>query len=117
MKSRVQTFGEGLKTTTRVAYLGGKAVDIDEISVDLSPTAGLISSKISLDNIDTSDAQPGQVLMYTENYRMEWVNPSTIMDKEMREEYPSLQIAWETMMEAMAEYDLVKKLVKDYDKN
>ena len=118
MKSRIQTFGPGLKTETHSTFLDGEQVDVDEISVDLSVSSGYMRSKISLDNIDTSAALPGQILRFSDNYTMEWVDPATLsIDKELREEYPSLQIAWETMMEAMAEYDLVKKLVKDYGKS
>jgi len=119
MNSRIQTFGEGLKGVTHTTYIDGKPVDIDEISVDLSTTAGYISSKVSLNNIDTMSATAGQILRINESGCLEYADPSIALligDEELRKEYPSLQIAHDKVVETVEEYELVKKLVQDYDK-
>lgn len=120
MKSRIQTFGEGLKINTHTTFLDGEQVDVDEISVDLSNTAGYMSSKIALNNLDAGMALPGQILrMSGDTYQLEWADPIEALfsgDTELRKEYPGLQQAHDKVVESLEEYEMVKKLVQDYDK-
>ena len=115
MSNKLQKFGEGLRVDSRSTYVDGDMVDIDDVKVDLS-NALCMSTKISLDVFDTDEAKPGDILMISGAGQPEWIDPLLLNDKILRDEYPSLQIAWDTVMEALHEYELVKKLVQDYDK-
>ena len=115
MTSRFQKFGDGIRVDTQSEYIGNDWVDIDTVNVDLS--FGYSLGKLPPTNIDTSTAMPGQVLAIGLGGTPEWKNPSDIFaeeDRELREQYPSLEIAWKGVLEALHEYELVKKLVKDY---
>jgi len=113
MTDNIKRFGDGFISCKSTEYLNnGLAVEVETVDIDLSNT--LCISKLSIDNIDTSMAIDGQVLAYN-NGKIEWTDVKSIPDRELREQYPSLQISWDRVMEAMNEYELVKKLVQDYD--
>lgn len=115
MKQNGTIFGDGFNVTTFTEYLNnGAIIDMNTISVDLSyPMQPHF--KLATNNIDTSNVKPGQILMIDDTGSAKWEDISVIPDKELRDEYPSLQISWDRVMEAIQEYELVKKLVQDYD--
>ncbi len=112
MTDTLRRWGEGLLADKHTEYLNGSPVEVETIGVELSMIA---TTKIGINSIDSSTALPGQVLTKNENGDVVWADPSVIPDKELREEYPSLQVSWDRVMEALQEYEMVKKLVQDYD--
>ena len=116
MTAKIQKFGSGLRVDTESEYLAGEWIDVDTVNVDFSNDTYSLG-RISASNIESCTALPGQVLRANENGQTEWVDPSELFmenDKELREKYPSLEIAWENVLKAIHEYELVKKMVKDH---
>lgn len=116
MTSRIQKFGDGLKVQEGYDTFCGETVNVDTISVDLS---SYTSAKVAIDNIDSYEAKPGQILRVGQYGCLEYADPTIALligDEELRNEYPSLQIAHDKVLESLEEYELVKKLVQDYDK-
>lgn len=111
MTNKLIKTGEGLFSTINQEYIDGEFVDVETIHVDLSAH---MSTKILTRNLDTCYGVPGQVLMINEYGVVEWKSLPD-MDKELRERYSELEVSWQRVMEAFAEYELVKKLVDDYD--
>ena len=109
--------GAGLKITNQQEWLNGQYFDSTKLEVDETVVrvdtynTGIIAPAL----IDTQDGKKGDVLIYDENGYAKWGRPFE-GDKELREEYPSLQEAWGVLMEALEEYEMVKKLVQDHDK-
>ena len=115
MTIKIQKFGIGLKTETQQEYVSGEWIDVDTINVDLS-SLQYTPAKLSTSAIETYPGLPGQILMINDSGVAEWTDSAILNDKILREEYPSLQIAWNNVMEVLNEYEMVKKLVQDYDK-
>lgn len=116
MGNRMQKFGDGIRIDTQQEYIGNEWVDVDTINVDLN-VDGYAVGKLPITNIDTNMCIPGQILVAGNCGSLEWKNPSEVFemeDRELREQYPSLEIAWKNVLEAIHEYEMVKKLVKDY---
>ena len=100
------TPGRGIQVMKQSGWINGHEVVAAEISVGY----------IDPDQLNTLEARPGEVLMFSDNGRLEWKQPFD-SDKELRNEYPALEEAWGILMEALSEYELVKKLVKDHEKS
>ena len=115
MADKITRMGGGFIISNHTEYLNdGTQVDVECVDINLSGTL-YDTSKLSLNNIDTLGGIPGQILMINEYGVLAWTDYPSQPDKELREKYPSLQISWDRVMEAMGEYEMVKKLVKDYD--
>ena len=120
MNSKIQKMGKGFQIETRQHYLDSEWVDVETVDVDLRTMdyGHIPIDKISTDNANHSPAEPGSILRVGEYGSLEWASPSQIfadMDKELREKYSGLEIAWEKVLEAVHDYELVKKLVKDHE--
>ncbi len=100
--------GRGITITNQSTWVINHQIEASEISI----TTG----QIGLDMIDSTMAQKGDILMYSEYGYLEWAKPFD-SDAELRREYPALEEAWGTLMEALSEYELVKKLVQDHEKS
>ena len=100
--------GDGLKATEISTYFEGAEIRATRVSVDqIDPTR----------HIQTYDAPgKGYVLMTNDYGGLEWTKPFD-SDKELRDNYPALEEAWGTLMEALEEYQVVKKLVMDHKKD
>jgi len=76
----------------------------------------IINAKLNIGSIDTSNAISGQVLTVNHDGDAVWAEPEFgSADKKLREKYPGLKTSWENVMEAIEEYEMVKKLVIDHD--
>ena len=108
--------GPGLMMNKTKTWVDGEEVTVSELSLDgIQTTYGQQSLPfISPQNMAQNVAEPGNILMIDEFGNAGWVNP-TIDDKALRETYPALEDAWQTLMAALQEYELAKKLVQDHD--
>jgi len=105
--------GPGLKMYKKQMWFEGEEETIYEISLD-----GIkdICEQPSLYYEPEKIAQPGDILMINEKGSAEWTNPmEKFNDKDLREAYPPLEDAWQTLLIALQEYELTKKLVQDHD--
>ena len=100
--------GRGITITNQSTWVNSHQIEASEVSIS--------RGQIELDLISTIAADPGDVLTYNEFGYLEWTKPFD-SDAELRKEYPALEESWGTLMEALSEYELVKKLVKDHDKS
>ncbi len=101
--------GYGLLGTETFSYYSGGSIQILEIGLDINST--IIDPKM----IAAHMGLPGQVLGIDDWGKACWQDPFN-SDKELREKYPPLEESWGTLLEALKEYELVKKLVQDHDK-
>lgn len=101
--------GAGISISQRSESVSGQIMQVSEIGLDTFATC------IDPQMIAAYNGKPGQVLGIDEYGIACWKNPFD-SDKELREEYPALQESWGILMEALEEYQLVKKLVQDHDK-
>lgn len=101
--------GYGLISSETVSYYSGGQIQILEIGLDTYST--VIDPKM----IAAHSGLPGQVLGIDETGKACWQDPFN-SDKKLREQYPSLEESWDILMEALEEYQMVKKLVQDHDK-
>ena len=101
--------GYGLSSTETISYYPGGQVQVMQLNLDI------YSSSIEPKMMDTHMGLPGQVLGIDETGNACWQDPFS-SDKELREKYPVLEESWGTLLEALKEYELVKKLVQDHDK-
>ncbi len=97
--------GRGLMKTEEFVYIDGYQVLMSKLSI----------MQIDLDQINHVNAQPGQVLMYDHDGNVKWKKPFDD-DSELCQKYPALEEAWGLLMEALEEYQMVKKLVQDHNK-
>lgn len=97
--------GRGLVSSEHIAWVNGQEIKATEISMDT----------IDPYMIDASIANPGDVLMRDEYGGLSWRKPFD-SDEQLRKEYPALEEAWGVLMQALEEYQMVKKLVMDHDK-
>ena len=106
--------GKGISIMQRTEYVAGQSMQVAEISIDSMP--GTIDAT-TLNSNDTTYAyiEEGHTLVATGFGGVEWRKPF-YSDKELREQYPALEGAWDILMEALEEYMMVKKLVQDHDK-
>ena len=105
--------GPGLKLDKKITWIENEEEEICVISLD-----GIkdICEQPSLYYEPDKIAQPGDVLMINERGSAEWINPmEKFNDKDLREAYPALGDAWQTLLAALQEYELAKKLVQDHD--
>ena len=100
--------GIGLKTMDQNVYVNGQYVNITELSV------GEINPTVHLTTYDAPGA--GYVLMTDDFGGLNWAKPFE-SDSELRAKYPALEEAWGILMEALNEYQMVKKLVMEHKKD
>ena len=103
------TAGPGLISTETTGYVNGHPIKLVELRLDT------YAEVIDPQMIGAYSGSPGQVLGINEMGKACWQDPFN-SDKELREKYPTLEDSWGTLMEALKEYELVKKLVQDHDK-
>lgn len=72
-----------------------------------------IKQRIDPNSIAKNSPEKGQILMH-DGTDVVWCDPLN-PDIELREKYPELEVSWKRVLEAISEYELVKKLVDDYD--
>lgn len=105
--------GAGLKIDRKTIWIEGEEEEIYEISLDG------IDDRYQQPSLfyDTGNfAKPGDVLMVNEHGQAKWINPTVqFSDKDLREAYPALEDTWQTLLAALQEYELAKKLVQDHD--
>jgi len=101
--------GNGISITNRREFAAGQPMQISEIGLDTFATV------IDPQMIAAYNGKPGQVLGINEGGTACWKDPFD-SDKELRQQYPALEQSWGVLMEALSEYELVKKLVQDHDK-
>lgn len=99
--------GPGIQFIKNREYWDGEELDVVEIGIST------INAKINPWDIESTGLS-GDVLMINENNVVEWKKPFDD-DSKLREKYPALNDAWRTLMEALNEYEMAKKLVKDYE--
>ena len=61
-----------------------------------------------------TDPNEGRILIYVGTADVIWSDP-VYSDNELREKYSELEVSWQRVLEAISEYELIKKLVDDYD--
>jgi len=101
--------GTGISILQHLGNVAGQSVHVSEIGLDT------FASCIDPQMIAAYSGNPGQVLGIDEAGNACWRNPFD-SDKELREKYPALEESWGVLMEALTEYQLVKKLVQDHNK-
>lgn len=100
--------GPGIRIIKNMLY--GSYGEQIEMTIELDTQIEELSAQYAL----FDDERNGKVLMINEYGHPVWRKPFE-SDKELRERYPVLEQAWSTLMEALAEYELTKKLVTDED--
>jgi len=109
--------GNGLKMNKMQTWVDGENEDVCEISLDGIQDVNQYSMSFAPSIIEQNTGIPGDVLTIDENGQASWINPiELVADEKLRKEYPALEQSWETLMEALAAYQMVKKLVQDHDK-
>lgn len=109
--------GNGLQMIKTETYVDGENEEVCELSLDGIQDVNQYSMSFAPSIIEQNTGMPGNVLTIDENGQATWINPiELVADKELRKEYPALEQAWGTLMESLAEYQMVKKLVQDHDK-
>lgn len=119
MNNKIQKMGKGFITDTQQHYVDGEWVDIETVNIDLNQIdyGKMPIDKISACNSDGSYPEEGSILRVNDFGAIEWAKPENIFrskDEELRSKYPGLEIAWKQVLEAIHEYEMVKKLVEDY---
>ena len=105
--------GPGLRVDRKTLWVEGEEETLYEISLD-----GVDENyqQPSMFFEAESFARPGDVLMIDQHGQVKWVNPTVqFNDKDIREEYPALEQAWQHLLVALQEYELAKKLIQDHD--
>lgn len=108
--------GPGLIMNQTKTWVEGQEITVSELSLDgIQLNYGQPSfSFIDPQNMAQNIAEPGNVLMINEQGQAVWSDPIRD-DKALRETYPALEDAWQTLLAALQEYELAKKLVQDHD--
>lgn len=101
--------GFGLLSHKTDHYIDGQHVSSVRLNVDIHQIIHGLTTELN--------ALPGQILTVDSNGNLEFKKiPNPIVDDErLRTEYPSLQLAWEKLLESLSEYEMVKKLVKEHN--
>ena len=103
--------GAGINVVTRVEYDNtGNQVAVVEVSIDPYATVSYGSSPI-VNGYGSSPIVNGDVLTL-ENSMPIWKKPLNPLENDiiLRENNIPLQQAWDTLMKALAEYEMTKKL-------
>lgn len=109
--------GSGLTMNQTKTWVEGEEITVSEISLAGVPSDSQYTLAYSPSSIGYNIGQPGDILTIDKSGNASWSNPMEIVsDRELRKEYPPLEDAWQLLMEALSEYQLVKKLVQDHDK-
>jgi hypothetical protein len=114
MKNKIQRYGVGIRVDEYdVTTDNGEET---HTIINLDP-ASIMDNSISASKIDLYSVPPNSIMMSDHQGNMIWKTQEalfTSQDTELREKYPSLEISWKRVLEALHEYEMVKKLVKDY---
>jgi len=108
--------GPGLRLDQSKTWVEGQEITVSELSLDgIRVNYGQQSfSFIDPQNMAQNVAEPGNILMIDEHGQAKWTNLIN-NDRAIREAYPTLEDAWQTLLAALQEYELAKKLVQDHD--
>lgn len=108
--------GNGLRMMKIQTWVDGENEEVCELSLDGIQDVSQYSMPF-MSGMEQNIGNPGDFLTIGEDGQASWINPiEAITDKELRKEYPALEQAWGILMEALSEYQMVKKLVQDHDR-
>lgn len=105
--------GQGIDFDEKTEWHNGDEVSVTEVSISRS----MFGDGIQPWNLASTYCEPGRVLTIDEFGNLEWKTPFNPFegDLELQEKYPAVKDAWHTLLAAVNEYEVAKKLAKDYD--
>lgn len=94
--------GNGLMSTSKRTFCEHQEVEVVTLEI----------SHVEPEMIGTAPAKAGSVLVVSEYGRAEWQDPLQKI-KDQNNEYPACEHAWQNVLAAIREYEMVVKLSKE----